>query len=153
MKYLSILLVITLSIILLESPVHAQSNSSIDLLRSGLLGAGAGAVGGAASGAKGSEIWKGALAGAGVNIIGGALLDTMTRQNTAPQPRTYASQPQYYQAAPQAAAYSQPAYNSYPAPATYQGTYQEGYQAGYQMGYKEGYSQGLKDGIREALNQ
>ena len=51
--------------------------SSQDLLRQGLLGAGAGAVGGAASGAKGRDIWKGALAGAGVNIVGGALLDSM----------------------------------------------------------------------------
>ena len=41
-----------------------------DLLKEGLLGAGAGAVGGLASGAKGGDVWKGALAGAGVNIVG-----------------------------------------------------------------------------------
>ncbi len=91
--------------------VMAGSRDSSDLLRQGLLGAGAGAVGGAASGAKGRDVWKGALAGAGVNIIGGKVDNTQRVDSTAPRD-----------------AYSQ----------GYQEGYQNGYKAGYTEGYKEG---------------
>ena len=59
-------------------PLAECERDSADLLRQGLLGAGAGALGGAAAGAKGRDVWKGALAGAGVNILGGALLDSIS---------------------------------------------------------------------------
>ena len=108
------------------SECFAGSRDSSDLLRQGLLGAGAGAVGGAASGAKGGDIWKGALAGAGVNIIGGALLDSMSGEKVDNVQSVDASQPR--------AAYS------------------DGYQEGYQNGYKAGYTQGYKDGLREAYS-
>ena len=97
------------------------AKSSSDLLREGLLGAGAGAVGGAASGAKGGDIWKGALAGAGVNIVGGALLDSMSGEKV--------------QNTQQVDNYNTP-----------RNAYSEGYQEGYQNGYKAGYTQGYKEG-------
>ena len=90
------------------------------ILKQGLLGAGVGAISASASGGKAG---KGALIGAGTNVIGGALLDTLMgggsqpRQQPAQQvqyvqqaPVQYVQQPapQYVQQAPQ---YSQ---NSYP---------------------------------------
>src|ERR1041384_8288217 len=63
------------------------------ILKQGLLGAGVGAISAEASGGKAGT---GALVGAGTNVIGGALLDTLT---SSPQPQR---QPvQYVQAAPQ----------------------------------------------------
>ena len=45
------------------------------ILKQGLLGAGVGAISASASGGKAGQ---GALIGAGTNVIGGALLDTLT---------------------------------------------------------------------------
>lgn len=104
--------------------VFARSQSSSDLLRQGLLGAGAGAVGGAASGAKGGDLWKGALAGAGVNIVGGALLDSMSGEKVAD--------------------------TSQVDNMSSRNAYSEGYQAGYGNGYKKGYTDGYKEGLQEA---
>ncbi len=100
-------------------------SSSRDILRQGLLGAGSGAVGGAASGAKGRDVWKGALAGAGVNIVGGALLDSLSGERV--------SSTQRVDSVPPRDAYSQ------------------GYEDGYQNGYKAGYTQGYRDGLREGF--
>lgn len=122
---------VVVAVILFSLPVSngfAASRAS-DLLKEGLLGAGAGAVGGAASGAKGGDVWKGALAGAGVNIIGGALLDSMSGDN---------------QSAPAAA----PARQQETGGA--QSAYSDGYQDGYSNGYKKGYTDGYKEGLKEA---
>lgn len=62
------------------------------ILKQGLLGAGTGAIAASASGGKAG---KGALIGAGTNVIGGALLDTLMGPSTQQQP-----QPVYVQAAP-----------------------------------------------------
>lgn len=71
------------------------------ILKQGLLGAATGAIAAEASGGKAG---KGALIGAGTNVIGSALLDTLTGPSQ-PQP-----QPVYVQQAP---AYSpQPSYSS-----------------------------------------
>ena len=103
---------------------HVSANSSSsDILKQGLLGAGSGAVGGAASGAKGGDIWKGALAGAGVNIVGGALLDSLSGEKVSSTQRVDDS--------------------------TSRDAYSQGYQDGYQNGYKAGYTQGYKDGLKE----
>ncbi|RKY41711.1 MAG: hypothetical protein DRP85_05345 [Candidatus Makaraimicrobium thalassicum] len=102
----------------------AGRKSSSDLLRTGLLGAGAGAVGGAASGAKGGDVWKGALAGAGVNIIGGALLDSISGEQVSEVERVDSVSPRT--------------------------AYSDGYEAGYANGYKKGYTDGYKDGLKEA---
>jgi hypothetical protein len=104
----------------------AMAASSSDILKQGLLGAGSGAVGGAASGAKGGDLWKGALAGAGVNIVGGALLDSISGEKV-----------QSTQKVDQMDSRS---------------AYQDGYQDGYNMGYKKGYQDGYKDGMKEAYS-
>ena len=62
------------------------------ILKSGLLGAGVGAISAEASGGKAGT---GALVGAGTNVIGGALLDTLMAPS---QPQQ--AQPVYYQQAP-----------------------------------------------------
>jgi hypothetical protein len=100
----------------------AQKNSS-DLIKEGLLGAGAGAVGGLASGAKGGDVWKGALAGAGVNIVGGALLDSISGEKVDNVERVQQLD-------------SKDAYG-------------QGYQEGFNNGYKQGYTQGYKEGLRD----
>ena len=88
-------------------------------------GAGSGAVGGLASGAKGGDVWKGALAGAGVNIVGGALLDSISGEKVESVRHVDSLDPQ----------------NAYGA----------GYKEGFNNGYKQGYTQGYKDGIKESM--
>lgn len=90
-----------------------QESGTQKVLKQGLLGAGTGAL---ASGMSGGNAGKGALIGAGTNIIGGALLDAIS---TPSQPkrvyrRTPASQQypqQQYQQQPQ----YQPQYQQQPA--------------------------------------
>jgi len=122
MKGLVGLIVIAIMVALPLGQSFAAKTSS-DLLREGLLGAGAGAVGGAASGAKGRDVWKGALAGAGVNIIGGMLLDSMSGQKVDDVKRVDNLSPR--------------------------SAYSDGYEDGYAGGYKKGYTDGYKDGVKE----
>lgn len=121
---------------------------SVAVLRQGLLGAGTGAIATAASGAKGDRIWQGALIGAGVNVVGGALLDMITGQRVGP---VYVSQPQQTAYVSQPAAYAQaqyvPAQYSYPRPdgrfdrrAPERRAYRAGYIDGYRDGYRYGYN-------------
>ncbi len=81
------------------------------ILKQGLLGAGVGAISAEASGGKAGT---GALVGAGTNVIGGALLDTLTTPSQPPQPT-------YVQQAPAPAQYVQT--SSYPVQT--QGTYRQ----------------------------
>jgi len=82
-----------------EEPAPQPSATS-QILKQGLLGAGTGAI---ASSASGGDAGKGALIGAGTNIIGGALLDAISQpsqprrvyRRAAPPPQQY--QPQYQQ--------------------------------------------------------
>lgn len=104
---------------------YAEKGSASDILRKGLLGAGAGAVGGAASGAKGKDVWKGALAGAGVNLVGGMLLDSMSGEKVASEKDVQRLD-------------SRDAYG-------------QGYQDGFNNGYKQGFTQGYKEGINENI--
>ena len=97
------------------------------ILREGLLGAGAGAVGGLASGAKGGDVWKGALAGAGVNIVGGVLLDAISGEKVGTVDNVKAMDAQ--------------------------DAYKEGYKDGYENGYKQGFTSGYKEGTKEAKGQ
>lgn len=88
-----------------------QEDPNKKILKQGLLGAGVGAISAEASGGKAGT---GALVGAGTNVIGGALLDTIT---SSPAPAQ--SQPVYYQQSPQYV--SQPSYvsqSSYPVQQT-----------------------------------
>jgi hypothetical protein len=70
---------------LFGSQAFAEGNSALDILKQGLLGAGTGAI---SAGASGGKAGTGALIGAGTNIIGGALLDTLLapQQRPAPSP-------------------------------------------------------------------
>ena len=61
--------------------ISFAGDSAADLIREGLLGAGSGALGGAVSGGKTENLWISALTGAGVNIVGGSLLDIITEEN------------------------------------------------------------------------
>jgi len=101
----------------------AARKSSSDLLKEGLLGAGAGAVGGAVSGGKGGGIWKGALAGAGVTILGGALLDSISGEKVDDVNNVDSVSPRT--------------------------AYSDGYEAGYGNGYKKGYTEGYNEGLKE----
>jgi hypothetical protein len=88
------------------------------VLKQGLLGAGTGAIAASASGGKAGT---GALIGAGTNVIGGALLDTITAPS---QPQGYASPPpqQVYQ---QGYAPQQGSSQGYVQQAPQQGYYQD----------------------------
>jgi hypothetical protein len=88
-----------------------QEDPNKKILKQGLLGAGVGAISAEASGGKAGT---GALVGAGTNVIGGALLDTITSSPAPAQPQpVYVQQPQYV---------SQPTYvsqqSSYPVQQT-----------------------------------
>tara|TARA_B100000315_G_C14031283_1_gene343297 strand:- start:2 stop:412 length:411 start_codon:yes stop_codon:yes gene_type:complete len=117
--------IITLVLVLLlgMSFSYAGDKSSSNILKQGVLGAGAGAVGGAASGAKGRDLWKGALAGAGVNIVGGALLDSMSGEKVRDADDVRRMD-------------AQDAYSS-------------GYGDGFNNGYKKGFTEGYKEGVKE----
>lgn len=93
-----------------QAPVYQQpqqEDPNKKIIKQGLLGAGVGAISASASGGKAG---KGALIGAGTNVIGGALLDTLMGSGSQPQ-----QQPQtvYVQQAPvqyQQPSYQQPSY-------------------------------------------
>ncbi len=91
---------------------YGNEDPNKKIIKQGLLGAGTGAI---AAGASGGSAGKGALIGAGTNVIGGALLDTLTTPSQ-PQPQYVQQQPQYVQQQPQ---YVQSSY-----PVQTQGTYQ-----------------------------
>lgn len=91
-----------------------QQSGTTQIIKQGLLGAGTGAL---ASGMSGGNAGKGALIGAGTNVIGGALLDAISQPS---QPRTVyvpAPQQQYQQ--------------------QYQPQYQQQYQPQYQPQYQQ----------------
>lgn len=142
MKLKILVCLLIVCFVALPAVVSEASYSSKDLLKQGLLGAGSGA---AASAASGGNAGTGALVGAGVNVLGGALLDSLTEepaykyQDTRRQPATYSQQ--------------QPTYReqqSYPQP---KDAYSTGYEDGYSNGYKAGYTAGYKEGLKEAYKQ
>jgi len=124
MKKITIILLIALFVTAIGTLSYARGKSSSDILKEGLLGGGAGAIGGLASGAKGGNVWKGALAGAGVTIVGGALLDSMSGEKVNSVDRVE----------------QMPSSDAYGA----------GYKEGFNNGYKQGYTQGYKDSIAES---
>ena len=76
---------------------NGQEDPNKKILKQGLLGAGVGAISASASGGKAG---KGALIGAGTNVIGGALLDSLMGGGSSQQQQA-PPQPVYYQQAPQ----------------------------------------------------
>jgi len=79
-----------------EEPV--QEDSSKKILKQGLVGAGVGAISASASGGKAGQ---GALIGAGTNVIGNALVDTLTQPTTQRRGRVYKRIPPKTTAKPQ----------------------------------------------------
>ena len=74
---------------------YGEEDPNKKILKQGLLGAGVGAISASASGGKAG---KGALIGAGTNVIGGALLDSlMSPSQPQQQPVYYQQQPVYQQ--------------------------------------------------------
>ena len=126
MRKVLIITAIAIFVLVSSFSYAARKKSAGDLLREGLLGAGAGVVGGLASGAKGGDVWKGALAGVGVNIVGGALLDSISGEQVNTVNRVDSMN-------------SQDAYGA-------------GYKEGFNNGYKQGYTQGYKEGIKEGVS-
>ena len=116
---------VIMTLLVVGSLCYAGQKSSGDILKEGLLGAGAGAIGGAAAGAKTKDLWKGALVGAGVNIVGGALLDSITGEQVGTVQQVESLSPQ--------------------------NAYGQGYQDGFNNGFKQGYTQGYKEGLKETL--
>lgn len=108
-KKIDAIVVLTILIGLAAQPATAQDDdSSRNVLKQGLLGAGVGAISSSASGGKAGQ---GALIGAGTSIIGSALLDSLTgpprstRRRAAPPPDDeyyYTDEPEaYYEEPPQ----------------------------------------------------
>lgn len=77
-----------------EEPVYyeepPQESSSSKIIKQGLVGAGTGAL---ASSMSGGDAGKGALIGAGTNVIGNALLDTLTQPSQQRSGRVYRRMP------------------------------------------------------------
>ena len=85
---------------------YTQEDPNKKIIKNAILGAGVGAV---ASGTSGGDAGKGALIGAGTNVIGSALIDSLT---SSPQPQyvqqtQYVQQPRYVQQAPPQVQYTQ----------------------------------------------
>ena len=79
-----------------QQPPQEDPNKKI--IKNGLLGAGVGAISASASG---GNAGKGALIGAGTNVIGGALLDSLMGGGSQPQPQpVYVQQQPVYQQQP-----------------------------------------------------
>ena len=97
-KILKISLMVLSAITFFTVIAYCQNDddSTRNVLKNGLLGAGTGAI---ASGASGGNAGQGALIGAGTNVIGGALLDAVTQPSQPPR-RVYQQAPtpgnQYY---------------------------------------------------------
>ncbi len=80
---------------------YYQDDPNKKILKEAVVGAGVGAI---SAGASGGSAGKGALIGAGTNVIGNAVLDTLTSsQNPQPQPQVqYVQQaPEYVQQVPE----------------------------------------------------
>ena len=121
MKFNSVVILVGF-ILLSTNPLYAGDPK--ETLKDSLLGAGSGTVGAFASGAKAKDVWKGALAGTAVNVVGGAIVDGMSGERVTSVQRV----------------------QNMPG----QDAYTQGYQAGYSNGFQAGYVQGLRDGVRDA---
>jgi len=132
-RLISIGLILGFVVLLVLPSMAAEEDGSRKVLREGMLGAVTGAV---AADQSGGKAGKGALIGAGTNVIGGAILDTVMgpSQQSAPAPAPQQA-PVYVTQAQPTPVYVVPAQ---PAPNDAQGWYQKGYQDGFKAGYQEG---------------
>ncbi len=104
------------------TPCGNAEEAAEKILKEGILGA---AVGAAASEWGEGKAGKGALIGAGVNIVGGLLLDSITGApvGTVGEVERMGSTEAYRQG------------------------YQQGYQQGFQQGFKDAYQKGYESGL------
>jgi hypothetical protein len=119
-----LVMVVMAAVLSFSVSAYAAEKDSRDIVKEGFLGAGAGSVGALASGAKGKDVWKGALAGTAINTVGGALVDSLSGERVTSVNRVAQLPPQ--------------------------DAYSQGYQAGYSNGYQSGYVNGLRDGVRDS---
>ena len=94
MSKITILLIALSIITIAANAAYCQDDSTRQVLKQGLLGAGTGAI---AAGASGGRAGEGALIGAGTGVIGSALLDALTTPS-APARRAPPPQDDYYYA-------------------------------------------------------
>lgn len=111
------------------------ADANIVVLRQGLLGAGTGAVATAATGGRGDAVWKGALIGMGVNVVGGALLDILTTPSGNGEVAYVSRQ----QPVTQYVVVNRPTYRPNPYASRARRIYRTGYRNGYRQGYRDGY--------------
>ena len=121
MQLISVVICILL-LVTFAPPCSYAEEAAGKILKEGILGA---AVGAAASEWGEGKAGKGALIGAGVNIVGGLLLDSITGTpvGTVREVERMGSTQAYEQG------------------------YQQGYQHGFQQGFKDAYQQGYKEGL------
>jgi hypothetical protein len=100
-----------------------QDEKANKVIKEGVLGAGAGAIGGLASGASAGDIWKGGLAGAGVAIVGGMIFDAMSGEKVGETKKVDKL------------------------------TSQDAYKEGYSEGFKQGYAKAMKEAGKPANQQ
>jgi len=131
---------IVVTAVLFEVARCSQSYAdSKAVLRQGLLGAGTGAVATAISGAKGDDIWKGALAGAGVNVVGGALFDVLTGEQTGAVSGVQRTVPARHAVEPVRVRSVRTVQQESP--------FAQAYREGFENGYCQGYDQGYRDAL------
>ncbi|UCH12174.1 MAG: hypothetical protein JSW18_04985 [Candidatus Omnitrophota bacterium] len=118
MKVIITIVVAALLIVTICNIGQCDEKTAQNLLKQGLLGAATGAVSSEVSGGKAGT---GALVGAGVNIVGGMLFDSMTGKRVE-EVKTVEGM------------------GSTEA-------FQRGYQSGYQQGFEKGYSEGHQAGL------
>jgi hypothetical protein len=132
-------LVVTLAVISIFAAGAAFANQdacaadgNIVVLRQGLLGAG--------TGGRGDAVWKGALIGMGVNVVGGALLDILTTPSGNGAVTYVTSRPQ---SVTQYVVVDRPAARPDPYASGARRIYKAGYRAGYRQGYRDGYGDAM----------
>jgi hypothetical protein len=150
-----IMMVVVIGLIAGATGTAKAEGGSIAVIRQGLLGAGTGAVATAMSGAKGDDIWKGALVGMGVNVVGGALLDIITTPSGQRQ-TVYVNQRRarsvYVQPQQQVVIVESVDRNNLRRQAhkrIYDAEYKRGVKEGYEYGYQYGYSDGYNNALRD----
>lgn len=109
MRVVICLILLSALVAFIAVPAMTAEDASRKIIKQGLVGAATGAV---ASEVSGGKAGKGALVGAGTNIIGGALVDVLLPEQTPAAPEGAKFQDGYTQG------------------------YQDGYQSGYQAGLK-----------------
>ena len=130
-KKMKISVMLTIVIPLGVGQVWANDDHGRHMFTQGLLGAGVGAIAASASGGKSG---KGALVGAGTNILGSMLLENLGDNKSSSSSHRLAS---YVQ--------SRQTFSRQPTPRYDQVSYAKGYREGYAEGYEVAYRDAMRD--------